>query len=527
MKLLAKVLVLLLILSSIALSQRILPPLTVGRLVTATDTIRGAKAGFVTEGQWNDTTWLLYSAPETVRVQWRGGVPGYALGWNGRLYKPMLVNAAGSIDSLYKKTGTDSIFYVINDTVHFAYKDSTGGTVTSVGMTVPTLLAVAGSPITSSGTLAVTWSGLTQGDIVYASAGNTMVVLPKSTGVDYFLSNKGTNNNPQWDDPLLLLKMVDETAATPAGAQSEVTPHAGTHRIFWNTTDGFNVTSSSDIFLFIKENDSTMGLRINWAGGSGSNKGGILNDAFQNIYGDKEMDGDTYLAGGVFYNFGITTGSATNGEGGNTICLAANTVTPFTFTFVDVATAQVGGSFNMVAQYVTPGAFVTDTVGNVRLLTTSGNKMGGANSDELYLGRRADIITAYPLNSQSGNNFVMGTMNGEPVWTPGLEVRTTDATEITIAKIPHFSATATYELHVNAKQSASNNGASYNYIYTYDASGAQIGTTTTVHVVESDATWNAYGIVQGGYFLVRIQGKAATTIDWSWSLLRRYARTGN
>jgi len=36
---------------------------------------------------------------------------------------------------------------------------SGSGTVTSVGMTVPAGLAVAGSPITTSGTLALTWSG--------------------------------------------------------------------------------------------------------------------------------------------------------------------------------------------------------------------------------------------------------------------------------------------------------------------------------------------------------------------------------
>ena len=50
------------------------------------------------------------------------------------------------------------------------YKDSGGvvqtianknntGTVTSVGMTVPSFLSVSGSPVTSSGTLAVTYSG--------------------------------------------------------------------------------------------------------------------------------------------------------------------------------------------------------------------------------------------------------------------------------------------------------------------------------------------------------------------------------
>lgn len=47
------------------------------------------------------------------------------------------------------------------------------GTVTSVAMTVPSLLAVTGSPITTTGTLALTWTGLSQYDLIYASAANT------------------------------------------------------------------------------------------------------------------------------------------------------------------------------------------------------------------------------------------------------------------------------------------------------------------------------------------------------------------
>lgn len=53
--------------------------------------------------------------------------------------------------------GTDK--YLRNDGVWASVGTLGGGTVASVGMTVPTGLTVTGSPVTTSGTLAVSWSG--------------------------------------------------------------------------------------------------------------------------------------------------------------------------------------------------------------------------------------------------------------------------------------------------------------------------------------------------------------------------------
>jgi hypothetical protein len=71
------------------------------------------------------------------------------------------------------------------------FNNKGSGTVTSVSATVPSFLSVAGSPITTSGTLALTYSGTalpaanggtaqstyTTGDILYASASNTLAKL--------------------------------------------------------------------------------------------------------------------------------------------------------------------------------------------------------------------------------------------------------------------------------------------------------------------------------------------------------------
>lgn len=64
---------------------------------------------------------------------------------------------------------------------------SGAGTVTSVALTAPDLMAVTGSPITSSGTFGVDWTGLTSGDVPYATGSTTMSKLAIGS-TDQFLT---------------------------------------------------------------------------------------------------------------------------------------------------------------------------------------------------------------------------------------------------------------------------------------------------------------------------------------------------
>ena len=88
----------------------------------------------------------------------------------------------------------------------------TGGTVTSVAATVPAFLSITGSPITTSGTLAISYSGTalpavnggtaqtayTTGDILYASATNTLSKLAIGT-TGYTLTV--ASGVPAWKPP--------------------------------------------------------------------------------------------------------------------------------------------------------------------------------------------------------------------------------------------------------------------------------------------------------------------------------------
>jgi len=88
--------------------------------------------------------------------------------------------------------------------------DATTGTVTSVGLSAPAFLTVGGSPVTSSGTLALTFSGTaipavnggtaqttySTGDLLYASGANTLAKLSIGTSAQVL---KVTAGVPAWE----------------------------------------------------------------------------------------------------------------------------------------------------------------------------------------------------------------------------------------------------------------------------------------------------------------------------------------
>jgi hypothetical protein len=103
-----------------------------------------------------------------------------------------------------------------------------GGTVTSVAATVPSFLSISGSPITTSGTLAISYSGTalpavnggtaqtayTTGDILYASATNTLSKLAVGT-TGYTLTV--ASGVPTWKPP------YTRTSFTATGGQTSFT----------------------------------------------------------------------------------------------------------------------------------------------------------------------------------------------------------------------------------------------------------------------------------------------------------------
>ena len=80
-----------------------------------------------------------------------------------------------------------------------------GSGVPSIGTDIPTAVTIGGAYIYRAGGTDVAvgdggtgMSTYAQGDLIYASASNTLARLAKSTTANSFLKNSGTNNNPAW-----------------------------------------------------------------------------------------------------------------------------------------------------------------------------------------------------------------------------------------------------------------------------------------------------------------------------------------
>ena len=124
--------------------------------------------------------------------------------------------------------------------------DTTTGTVTSVGLSAPAFLTVGGSPVTTTGTLALTYSGTalpeanggtaqttyTTGDLLYASGANTLAKLPVGTTGQVLKVAAGV---PSWD-----------TDSAGSGTVTSVDLSGGTTGL---TTSGGPITTSGTITL--------------------------------------------------------------------------------------------------------------------------------------------------------------------------------------------------------------------------------------------------------------------------------------
>lgn len=123
------------------------------------------------------------------------------------------LTTSGAFDSTFTMTNTTSVTFPTSGTLATTSQIPTGAALTRVDDTNVTL-TLGGSPSTAlvnaasltlgwTGTLAVTRGGtglgsLTQGDILYASAANTLSALAKSASATRYLSNTGASNNPAW-----------------------------------------------------------------------------------------------------------------------------------------------------------------------------------------------------------------------------------------------------------------------------------------------------------------------------------------
>src|SRR5690606_20803607 len=156
------------------------------------------------------------------------------------------------------------------DEVVTMISEAGGGTVTSVGLTVPTGLSVSGSPITSSGTLAVTYSSGYQGYTTAESDKLANEVIEKSSEQWNDIELDGVGGDPiliNIDTEARFLNITDNTTSSSLGGYTDDGGSIPTS-IFWSgmTVKVHNATGSDQVikhnyssaaikFLFPKEED--------------------------------------------------------------------------------------------------------------------------------------------------------------------------------------------------------------------------------------------------------------------------------
>jgi len=126
----------------------------------------------------------------------------------------MIGNTAGGLTKATLTAGTNVTITNGNGSITIAATGGGGGgsgTVTSVDMSVPSILSISGNPITTSGTLALTYSGTAlpaanggtsftsyaAGDLIYASAINTLAKLTAGTS-NQVLTISASTGLPTW-----------------------------------------------------------------------------------------------------------------------------------------------------------------------------------------------------------------------------------------------------------------------------------------------------------------------------------------
>lgn len=175
----------------------------------------------------------------------------------GDLYTFSTVNARLPVGTNGQVLTADSA-----QTTGIKWATPTTGTVTSVAMTVPTFLSIGGSPITTSGTLAVTLSGTalpqvnggtgfvtyTTGDTLYASATNVLSKLAIGSSGQVLTVAGGI---PSWATLNAITALTGDVVATGPGSvsatiQANVVSNAKLAQMPANTIKGNNTGSTAN-----------------------------------------------------------------------------------------------------------------------------------------------------------------------------------------------------------------------------------------------------------------------------------------
>ena len=266
------------------------------------------------------------------------------------------------------------------------------GTVTSVALTAPSAFTVTGSPITSSGTLAIAANGTGAQYIDGAGALQTFPNIPQ--GIVTSLTTNNTSGAATLSSGILNVPIYSTAAA---GAAGDVQYNNGSNGFAAESTFNYNATSN---ILTIRSTQSQPSIRLS----SANSGGGAAGVDFAELQAYHESAGSDYKAGAIKF---VSDG----GFGANDVPTRIELQTSPNASSTPVTRATVKSTGELILNQYGSGTFNSTAVKSLGV-TASGNvverDVSGGNINEM---------ATQSLDVNSGSFIGMSSSNAKLVLT--------------------------------------------------------------------------------------------------------------